>query len=68
KPGETPKAINVDVPEKYIKAAKKKAEAKRYEQKIKDGKPEEIFIYYYYSPSYPDTVITDWSKPVDEQP
>ncbi|MFA6356870.1 MAG: cytochrome c oxidase assembly factor Coa1 family protein [Candidatus Omnitrophota bacterium] len=68
KPGETPKTINLDVPEKYIKAAKKKAEAKHYEQNIKDGKPEEIFTYYYYSPSYPDTVITDWSKPVDEQP
>lgn len=68
KPGETPKTINVDVPEGYIKAAKKKAETKHYESKMKDGKPEEIITYFYYSPSYPDVVITDWSKPINEQP
>jgi hypothetical protein len=67
KPGETPKTINVDLPKEFIDSAKKKAESKHYEPVIK-GTKKEIFTYFYYSPNFPDKVITDWSKPIDEQP
>src|SRR6266480_5912272 len=46
----TTDAVKVDVPGAYIKAAKKKIEAKHHEPEMKDGKPVEFFTYFFYVP------------------
>ena len=37
-----------DIPEAYVKAAKKKIQAEPPEPKMKDGKPVEVFMYFFY--------------------
>lgn len=49
--------VKVDVPDAFIKAVKKKVEAKQYEPKLKDGKPVEFFTYFFYVPGH----STSWS-------
>src|SRR5262245_42461722 len=44
--------VKVDVPEAYIKEAKKKIKAKKYEPGLKDGKPVEFFTYFFYVPGH----------------
>jgi hypothetical protein len=61
-------AVDVKIPEKYVEAARKKASQTKYEPKFKDGKPVEFYTYYFYSPQYPDVVITDLDAPIDKQP
>jgi hypothetical protein len=65
KTGKPPK---VDVPETFINAAKKKIQAEPPEPRMKDGKPVEIFTYFFYVPGHPDVVVTDIDKPLDKQP
>ena len=66
--GKTGKPPKVDVPEAWIKAAKKKIQAEPPEPKMKDGKPVEIFTYFFYVPAHPNVVVTDLDKPLDKQP
>ena len=61
-------AVDVQVSQAYIDAAKKKAEAKHYRSKIKDGRPVERFTNFLYTPEAPETVITDLDGPLDKQP
>jgi hypothetical protein len=61
-------AVDVKVPKKYVKAARKKFASKKHDPKLENGKPVEFFTYYYYSPDYPDVVITDLDAPIDKQP
>jgi hypothetical protein len=63
----TTDAVKVDVPDAYIKAAKKKIEAKNYDPKLKDGKPVEFFTYFFYVPGYSNVVVVDLDKPLDKQ-
>ena len=63
----TTDAVKVDVPEAYIKAAKRKIQAKHYEPEMKDGKAVEFFTYFFYVPGY-SNVVVDVDKPVDKQP
>jgi hypothetical protein len=65
KSGKPPK---VDVPDAWIKAAKKKIEAKRPKPEMKNGKPVEVFTYFFYVPEHPNIVVTDLDKPLDKQP
>ena len=62
------RAVPVDVPDEYLKAARRKVEAKGYQPKFKDGEPVEFFTYVFYLPSQPAIVITDLDKPLDNQP
>ena len=62
------RALPVNVPDEYVQAAKRKAEAKGYQPKIKDGEPVEFFTYFFYSPEQPKTVITDLERPLEKQP
>ena len=64
----TTDAVDVQVQQAYIDAAKKKAEAKHYKPKLEDGKPVEFFTYFLYTPKVPATVITDLDQPLDKQP
>jgi hypothetical protein len=64
----TTDAVDIQVPEAFVDAARKRAATKHYEQKLKDGKPVEFFTYYLYTPSQPKTVITDLDKSLEDQP
>ena len=57
-----------NVPDAFIKAAKKKIQAEPPEPKTKDGKPVEIFTYFFYVPEHPNVVVVDLDKPLDKQP
>ena len=35
--------------------------------KMKDGKPVEVFTYFFYIPGHPNVVVTDLDKPLDKQ-
>ena len=56
------------VPDAWIKAAKKKIQADPPKPKMKDGKPAEVFTYFFYVPGHPNVVVTDLDKPLDKQP
>ncbi|HEX5220675.1 MAG TPA: hypothetical protein VFZ59_13975 [Verrucomicrobiae bacterium] len=64
----TTDAVKVDVPDAFIKAAKEKIEAKKYEPKLKDGKPAEFFTYFFYVPGHSNIVVVDLDKPLNKQP
>jgi hypothetical protein len=66
--GEREKGKKVDIPEAWIKAAKKRIQAHPPEPKMKDGKPVEIFTYFYYVLDHPNIVVSDLDKPLDKQP
>ena len=57
-----------NVPDAFIKAAKKKIQANPPEHKMKDGKPVEVFTYFFYVPGHPNVVVVDLDKPLDKQP
>ena len=65
KSGDAPK---IDLPDAWIKAAKKKIQAEPPKSKMKDGKPVEAFTYFFYVPGHPNVVIVDLDKPLDKQP
>jgi hypothetical protein len=65
KSGSPPK---IDLPDAWIKAAKKKIQAEPPQSKMKDGKPVEVFTYFFYVPGYPNVVVSDLDKPLDKQP
>ena len=65
-PKGSPKIDNV--PDAFIKAAKKKIQAEPPKPKMKDGKPVEIFVYFFYVPGHPNVVVIDLDKPLDKQP
>ena len=56
------------IPEAWIKAAKKKIQAEPPKPKMKDGKPVEVFTYFFYVPGHPNVVVVDLDKPLDKQP
>ena len=64
--GDAPKIDNV--PDAWIKAAKKKIQAAPPKPKMKDGKPVEVFTYFFYVPEHPNVVVVDPDKPLDKQP
>ncbi len=65
KSGNPPK---IDLPEAWIKAAKKKIQAEPPKPQMKDGKPAEVFTYFFYVPEHPNVVVTDLDKPLEKQP
>jgi hypothetical protein len=65
KSGHPPK---IDLPDAWIKAAKKKIQAEPPKSKMKDGKPVEVFTYFFYVPERPNIVVVDLDKPLDKQP
>ena len=65
-PKGSPKIDNV--PDAFIKAAKKKIQANAPKPQMKDGKPVESFTYFFYVPEYPNVVVSDLNKPLDKQP
>ena len=68
RPGKSADAVMRDLPDTYIKAAKKKIQAEPPEPKMKDGKPVEVFTYFFYVPGHPNVVVVDLDKPLDKQP
>ena len=58
----------IDIPDAWMKAAKKKIQADPPKPKMKDGKPAEVFTYFFYVPGHPNVVVTDLDKPLDKQP
>src|SRR5215470_8722495 len=42
------RAVDVDVPEEYVLAARRKVQAKGYSPQLKDDEPTEFFTYFYY--------------------
>ena len=64
KSGNPPK---IDLPDAWIKAAKK-IQTEPPKPKMKDGKPVEVFTYFFYVPGQPNVVVTDLDKPLDKQP
>ena len=65
KSGHPPK---IDIPDAWMKAAKKKIQADPPKPKMKDGKPVEVFTYFFYVPERPNIVVSDLDKPLDKQP
>ena len=65
KSGRPPK---IDIPEAWIKAAKKIIQADPPKPKMKNGKPVEVFTYFFYVPERPNIVVSDLDKPLDKQP
>ncbi len=63
--GDAPK---IDLPDAWIKAAKKKIQAEPPKPKMKDGKPVEVFTYFFYVLGHPNVVVVDLDKPLDKQP
>ena len=61
-------APKIDLPDAWIKAAKKKIQAEPPEPKMKGGKPVEVFTYFFYVPERPNVVVVDPDKPLDKQP
>ena len=57
-----------NVPDAFIKAAKKKIQSEPPKPKMKDGKPVETFTYFFYVPGHPNVVVVDLDKPLDKQP
>src|SRR6478672_6181820 len=57
-----------NVPDAFIKAAKKKIQANPPEPKMKDGKPVEVFTYFFYVSGHPNVVVVDLDQPLDKQP
>ena len=66
--GKSADAAMRDLPDAYIKAAKKKIQAEPPKPQMKDGKPVEVFTYFFYVPEHPNVVVTDLDKPLDKQP
>ena len=66
--GKSADAMMRDLPDAWIKAAKKKIQAEPPKPKMKDGKPVEIFTYFFYVPEHPNIVVVDLDKPLDKQP
>ena len=60
--------VKIDLPDAWIKAAKKKIQAEPPKPKMKDGKPVEVFTYFFYVPDHPNVVFSDPDKPLDKQP
>ena len=58
----------IDIPDAWVKTAKKKIQAKPPTPKMKDGKPAEVFTNFYYVPEHPNVVVVDLDKPLDKQP
>ena len=56
------------IPDAWIKSAKKKIQADPPKPKMKDGKPVEVFTYFFYVPEHPNIVVVDLDKPLDKQP
>ena len=56
------------IPEAWIKAAKKIIQADPPKPKMKDGKPVEVFTYFFYVLERPNIVVSDLDKPLDKQP
>jgi hypothetical protein len=51
-----------------MEAVKKKIQANPPKAKMKDGKPVEVFTYFFYVPEHPTIVVSDLDKPLDKQP
>jgi hypothetical protein len=65
----TPKGSpEINLPDAWVKAAKKRIQAVPREPKMKDGKPVEVFTYCFYVPERPNVVVVDADKPLDKQP
>ena len=65
----TPKGSpEINLPDAWVKAAKKRIQAVPREPKMKDGKPVEVFTYFFYVPGHPNIVVVDLDKPLDKQP
>ena len=56
----------IDLPDAWIKAAKKKIQAEPPKPKMKDGKPVEVFTYFFYVPGHSNVVVVDLDKPLDK--
>jgi len=61
-------APKIDIPDAWTKAAKKKIQAEPPKPQMKDGKPVEVFTYFFYVPGHPNVVVTDLDKSLDKQP
>ena len=66
--GKSADAAMRDLPDAYSKAAQKKIQAEPPKPKMKDGKPVEVFTYFFYVPERPNVVVVDPDKPLDKQP
>ena len=66
--GKSADAVMSDLPDAYIKAAKTKIQAEPPKPKMKDGKPFEVFTYFFYVPDHPNVAVSDLDKPLDKQP
>jgi hypothetical protein len=60
--------LRVKVPERFVAAARGKAEARHHKPKFANGKPAEFFTYYFYAPDYPTALISDLYLPPANQP
>src|SRR4030095_15519726 len=54
KSGNPPK---IDLPDAWIKAAKKKIQAEAPKPKMKDGKPVAVFKHFFYVPGHPNVEV-----------
>jgi len=61
-------SAKIDIPDACINAAEKKILAEPPKPKMKDGKPVEVFAYFFYVPEHPNVVVVDLDKPLDKQP
>jgi hypothetical protein len=59
KSGHPPK---IDLPDAWIKAAKKKIQAEPPKPQMKDGRPVEVFTYFFYVPDHPNVWSLTWTS------
>jgi hypothetical protein len=60
-------AAPIKVPDRFVAAARKKADARHYKPRLKNGKPAEFFTYYFYAPDYPNALISELYLPPENQ-
>jgi hypothetical protein len=56
------------IPDAWIELVKKTIEAQPPKPQMKDGKPVEVFTYFFYVPERPNVIVSDLDKPLDKQP
>ena len=55
-------AVPVAIPDSYVAAARALAIAKKYEPRLKDGKPIEFFTWFFFDPARPDRADLDFEQ------
>ncbi len=62
------KAKDVKVPRKFCRDAQTKFGSERYQPEFIGGTPMPLYTFRFYTPEFPDAVISDLHAPIEKQP